>query len=199
MLCHSITAQDELRVDGTSSKGVVSSYLVQDESLDSYNEYDYCEVIDRQETPTNEQPSTQKHSSLDQEQDQQCLRYYIQHVHTICDTVKLHISRLEDIVASTVSKQALVACSRLLVSTAHKLVYIGDTLSRIIRQPLVQAAISDIANRLCNVLKDYIMVTKEAALSQQAFALNKLKPSVQAIEAQTESFRNVIRLHANTK
>ena len=178
--------------------------LVREDSIESYHEYDYCELADRQNTPTNEVAATTtvtnfNQSNLDREQDIQYLRYYLQHVHTICDTVKLHVSRMQDILANnSQSNQTIVSHSKVLVSTAHKLVFIGDSLCRSVRQASTQTAISDDANALCNALKDFIMITMELARSSPATrptALAKLSPSVMSIELRTESFRNMIASH----
>ncbi|XP_067932492.1 breast cancer anti-estrogen resistance protein 1-like isoform X2 [Watersipora subatra] len=185
----------------SSLEPVQSKCLVREDSIDSYHEYDYCELTDRQDTPTNELiniPPTQS-NTFDHDQDCQYLRYYLKHVHSICDTVKIHITRMQDILVSE-SNQTIVSHSKLLLSTAHKLVYIGDTLCRSVRQASVQTAISDNANSLCNALKDFIMNTKEVALSQPSSrqaALNRLGHSVKAIELHTESFRYVISSQAN--
>lgn len=202
-----VTVQDitnGTRDSTTSVAPTTQRCLVRDETIDSYHEYDYCELTDREDTPTNESSNiiSNRQTNLDRDQDAQYLRYYTQHVHTICDTVKLHISRMRDTVGvsnNNQSTQTVVSHSKQLVSAAHKLVYIGDTLCRSVRQPFIHTAISDDANALCNALKDFIMSTKDVALSQSAarpVAMARLNPHIEAIELRTESFRKVISKHS---
>lgn len=167
----------------------------------AYNEYDYCEVEGRDEpaTPKTNQPST--NPSPHKEQDYQYLRYYAHHVNVICDNVKQYATRLQTVLAVGHSNQTLVSASKQLVASAHRLVYIGDTLSRSLREPVLQSAVSNDANMLCNALKDFIMCTKEAALAKQTArpaALTKLKDNISAVQFQTVSFQTVIANHTAT-
>ena len=166
-----------------------------------YNEYDYCEVDVREEPIPSPiaslpVPSTSPHA----DQDCKYLQYYAQHVQAICETVRGHVVKLQSVVESGQSNQTLVSVSKLLVASAHKLVYIGDTLSRSLRQPHIQSSVSNNANTLCNVLKDFIMCTKEAALAEPASrsaALNKLKEKITSVQRQTNSFHDVISAQAS--
>lgn len=164
------------------------------------HEYDYCEVETREEpTSLNPEPvkpsTTISSSSPHIEQDHKYLQYYSHHVHAICENVKQNAVKLQTVIETGQSNQTLVNVSKTLVSTAHKLVYIGDTLSRSLRQPVVRSEVSADANQLCNVLKDFIMCTKEAALAEPAArssALAKLRDNISSVQRQTESFQNII-------
>lgn len=168
-----------------------------------YNEYDYCDIEVRVEEPAPIPPQSSPSAitiSPHAEQDCKYLQYYSHHVQAICESVRGHVLRLQTVVETGQSNQTLVSVSKLLVASAHKLVYIGDTLSRSLRQPNVQSLVSEDANTLCNVLKDFIMCTKEAALAEPASrpaALNKLKENIGTVQRQTKAFHDVISTQAS--
>ncbi|KAJ8281165.1 hypothetical protein GJAV_G00064270 [Gymnothorax javanicus] len=57
-----------------------------------------------------------------------------------------------------------VAHSKFVILSAHKLVFIGDTLSRQAKSPEVRARVAQHSNTLCDKLKDIVVSTKTAAL-----------------------------------
>jgi len=167
--------------------------MVRQESTESYHEYDYCDLKDPVSIPETVTP----HRAPDAEilEDSKYLSYYSHHTHTILDQIKGNMDKLHDSLERQESIHSFVAQSKLLVASAHKLVYIGDTLSRNIRQSSVRTIVTDSANSLCDSLKDVILCTKDAALSppeMRSRSIQKLRVSAEHVHKTSSTFQDVI-------
>uniref|UniRef100_A0A5F8GWW5 Neural cell expressed, developmentally down-regulated 9 n=1 Tax=Monodelphis domestica TaxID=13616 RepID=A0A5F8GWW5_MONDO len=106
-------------------------------------------------------------------QDRQLLFFYYDQ----CDTHYISLLNAIDALFSCVSSaqppRIFVAHSKFVILSAHKLVFIGDTLTRQVAAQEIRNKVMNSSNQLCEQLKNIVMATKMAALHY---------PSTQALQ-----------------
>ncbi|KAM9375889.1 breast cancer anti-estrogen resistance protein 1 [Pholidichthys leucotaenia] len=96
--------------------------------------------------------------------DRQLLLFYQEQCEQNVTTVTNAVDAFFTAVNSNQPPKIFVAHSKFVILSAHKLVFIGDTLSRQAKSPEVRAQVAQSSNTLCEKLKDIVTSTKTAAL-----------------------------------
>ncbi|KAL4613671.1 breast cancer anti-estrogen resistance protein 1-like isoform X3 [Arapaima gigas] len=96
--------------------------------------------------------------------DRQLLLFYLEQ----CESNVTALTNAVDAFYSSINgnqpPKIFVAHSKLVILSAHKLVFIGDTLSRQAKSPEIRACATQHSSALCERLKDIVLSTKTAAL-----------------------------------
>lgn len=96
--------------------------------------------------------------------DRQLLQFYSEQ----CEKNITALTNAVDAFYSSINKNQppknFVAHSKFVILSAHKLVFIGDTVSRQAKSPEVRSRVAQHSNVLCEKLKDIVVSTKTAAL-----------------------------------
>ncbi|KAL0968161.1 hypothetical protein UPYG_G00263190 [Umbra pygmaea] len=96
--------------------------------------------------------------------DRQLLLFYSEQCEANVTTLTNAIDAFFSSINSNQPPKVFVAHSKFVILSAHKLVFIGDTLSRQAKSPEVRARVAQHSNVLCDKLKDIVVSTKTAAL-----------------------------------
>lgn len=125
--------------------------------------------------------------------DQQLLLFYHEQCEQNVTTVTNAIDAFFTSVNSNQPPKIFVAHSKFVILSAHKLVFIGDTLSRQAKAPEVRAQVAQSSNNLCEKLKDIVISTKTAALQYPSPAAAKeMVEKVKELAGCTQQFRMVL-------
>ena len=122
--------------------------------------------------------------------DQQVLKFYagqadihLQHLNTAIDAF-LHT------IENNQPPKVFIAHSKFVILSAHKLVYIGDTVHRNVLNKEIRTCVLNCSNALCDAMKNTVALAKTAALQF---------PSVIAVQAMVDAFVAVSHLANNLK
>uniref|UniRef100_A0A3P9KAM5 Breast cancer anti-estrogen resistance protein 1 n=1 Tax=Oryzias latipes TaxID=8090 RepID=A0A3P9KAM5_ORYLA len=125
--------------------------------------------------------------------DRQLLLFYQEQCEQNITTVTNAIDAFFTAINSNQPPKIFVAHSKFVILSAHKLVFIGDTLSRQARCPEVRARVGQSSNTLCEKLKDIVISTKTAALQYPApGAAKDMTEKVRELAGCTQHFRMVL-------
>ncbi|XP_069389813.1 breast cancer anti-estrogen resistance protein 1 isoform X3 [Paralichthys olivaceus] len=125
--------------------------------------------------------------------DQQLLLFYQEQCEQNVTTVTNAIDAFFTAVNSNQPPKIFVAHSKFVILSAHKLVFIGDTLSRQAKSPEVRAQVAQNSNILCEKLKDIVISTKTAALQYPSpGAAKDMNERVRELAGYTQQFRMVL-------
>ncbi|KAF7215144.1 breast cancer anti-estrogen resistance protein 1 isoform X2 [Nothobranchius furzeri] len=125
--------------------------------------------------------------------DRQLLLFYQEQCEQNITTVTNAIDAFFTAVNSNQPPKIFVAHSKFVILSAHKLVFIGDTLSRQAKSPEVRARVSQSSNSLCEKLKDIVISTKTAALQYPSpGAAREMTERVKELAGFTQQFRMVL-------
>lgn len=97
-------------------------------------------------------------------QDRQLLCFYYDQCETHYISLLNAIDALFSCVSSAQPPRIFVAHSKFVILSAHKLVFIGDTLTRQVAAQDIRNKVMNSSNQLCEQLKTIVMATKMAAL-----------------------------------
>uniref|UniRef100_A0A9L0R8X7 Enhancer of filamentation 1 n=1 Tax=Equus caballus TaxID=9796 RepID=A0A9L0R8X7_HORSE len=97
-------------------------------------------------------------------QDRQLLCFYYDQCETHFISLLNAIDALFSCVSSAQPPRIFVAHSKFVILSAHKLVFIGDTLTRQVAAQDIRNKVMNSSNQLCEQLKTIVMATKMAAL-----------------------------------
>ncbi|KAM7098491.1 enhancer of filamentation 1 isoform 2-T2 [Molossus nigricans] len=97
-------------------------------------------------------------------QDRQLLCFYYDQCETHCISLLNAIDALFSCVSSAQPPRIFVAHSKFVILSAHKLVFIGDTLTRQVAAQDIRNKVMNSSNQLCEQLKTIVLATKKAAL-----------------------------------
>ncbi|XP_063769680.1 embryonal Fyn-associated substrate [Pseudophryne corroboree] len=127
------------------------------------------------------------------EDDQHLLRFYASqsdgHLRTLQDCVATFLGS-----ASTQPPRVFVGHGKQLVIAAHKLVFISDTLCRLLSCTQLQAKLAGEGGALCQALKEVVLATKEAAaLYPSPDALKAMAVSVSVLCTCAHSFTDLLQ------
>ncbi|XP_012379060.2 enhancer of filamentation 1 isoform X2 [Dasypus novemcinctus] len=98
------------------------------------------------------------------DQDRQLLCFYYDQCETHYISLLNAIDALFSCVSSAQPPRIFVAHSKFVILSAHKLVFIGDTLTRQVAAQDIRNRVMNSSNQLCEQLKTIVMATKMAAL-----------------------------------
>ncbi|XP_041852305.1 breast cancer anti-estrogen resistance protein 1 isoform X2 [Melanotaenia boesemani] len=125
--------------------------------------------------------------------DRQLLLFYQEQCEQNITTVTNAIDAFFTAVNSNQPPKIFVAHSKFVILSAHKLVFIGDTLSRQAKCPEVRACVAQSSNTLCEKLKDIVISTKTAALQYPSpVAAREMTERVRELAGCTQQFRMVL-------
>ncbi|XP_028285689.1 breast cancer anti-estrogen resistance protein 1 isoform X2 [Parambassis ranga] len=125
--------------------------------------------------------------------DRQLLLFYQEQCEQNVTTVTNAIDAFFTAVNSNQPPKIFVAHSKFVILSAHKLVFIGDTLSRQAKSPDVRARVAQSSNTLCEKLKDIVISTKTAALQYPSpGATREMTERVRELAGCTQQFRMVL-------
>ncbi|XP_029951814.1 breast cancer anti-estrogen resistance protein 1 isoform X2 [Salarias fasciatus] len=125
--------------------------------------------------------------------DRQLLLFYQEQCEQNVTTVTNAIDAFFTAVNSNQPPKIFVAHSKFVILSAHKLVFIGDTLSRQAKSPEVRARVAQTSNTLCEKLKDIVISTKTAALQYPSpGAARDMTERVRELAGCTQQFRMVL-------
>ncbi|KAM7396112.1 hypothetical protein PAMP_019180 [Pampus punctatissimus] len=125
--------------------------------------------------------------------DRQLLLFYQEQCEQNVTTVTNAIDAFFTSVNSNQPPKIFVAHSKFVILSAHKLVFIGDTLSRQAKSPEVRTRVAQSSNTLCEKLKDIVISTKTAALQYPSpGSAREMIESVRELAGCTQQFRMVL-------
>ncbi|XP_026167321.1 breast cancer anti-estrogen resistance protein 1 isoform X2 [Mastacembelus armatus] len=125
--------------------------------------------------------------------DRQLLLFYQEQCEQNVTTVTNAIDAFFTAINSNQPPKIFVAHSKFVILSAHKLVFIGDTLSRQAKSPEVRARVAQSSNTLCEKLKDIVISTKTAALQYPSSgAAREMTEKVMELAGCTQQFRMVL-------
>ncbi|CAF90702.1 unnamed protein product, partial [Tetraodon nigroviridis] len=125
--------------------------------------------------------------------DRQLLLFYQEQCEQNVTTVTNAIDAFFTSLNSNQPPKIFVAHSKFVILSAHKLVFIGDTLSRQAKAAEVRSRVAQSSNALCEKLKDIVLSTKTAALQYpSAGAAREMSERVKELGGCTQHFRTVL-------
>ncbi|XP_056272095.1 breast cancer anti-estrogen resistance protein 1 isoform X1 [Pseudoliparis swirei] len=125
--------------------------------------------------------------------DRQLLLFYQEQCERNAAAVTDAIDAFFAAVGSNQPPKIFVAHSKFVILSAHKLVFIGDTLSRQAASADARRRVAASSNALCEQLKDIVLSTKAAALQHPApAAAREMTERVRALAGCTQHFRGVL-------
>ncbi|KAL2094124.1 hypothetical protein ACEWY4_011436 [Coilia grayii] len=122
--------------------------------------------------------------------DRQLLLFYAEQCEANLTTLTNAVDAFFSSVGSNQPPKIFVAHSKFVILSAHKLVFIGDTLSRQAKSPEVRSRVAQHSNALCDKLKDIVLSTKTAALQYPSpGAARDMTERVRELTGYTQQFR----------
>uniref|UniRef100_A0A673J186 Breast cancer anti-estrogen resistance protein 1 n=1 Tax=Sinocyclocheilus rhinocerous TaxID=307959 RepID=A0A673J186_9TELE len=122
--------------------------------------------------------------------DRQLLLFYMEQCEANITTLTNAIDAFYSSINNNQPPKIFVAHSKFVILSAHKLVFIGDTLSRQARSPEVRTRVAQHSNTLCEKLKDIVVSTKTAALQYPSpGAARDMTERVRELAGCTQQFR----------
>ncbi|XP_063779233.1 enhancer of filamentation 1 isoform X2 [Pseudophryne corroboree] len=103
-------------------------------------------------------------------QDKQLLSFYSEQCETLFISLLNSIDAFFSCMGTAQPPRIFVAHSKFVILSAHKLVFIGDTLSRQVSTKEFCHRLMNSSNQLCELLKNIVMATKMAALNYPSSA-----------------------------
>lgn len=125
--------------------------------------------------------------------DRQLLLFYLEQCEANLTTLTNAVDAFFTAVSTNQPPKIFVAHSKFVILSAHKLVFIGDTLSRQAKTPDVRHKVTHYSNLLCDMLKEIVATTKVAALQYPSpVAAKDMVERVHELANSTQQFRMVL-------
>ncbi|XP_011887439.1 PREDICTED: breast cancer anti-estrogen resistance protein 1 isoform X2 [Cercocebus atys] len=125
--------------------------------------------------------------------DRQLLLFYLEQCEANLTTLTNAVDAFFTAVATNQPPKIFVAHSKFVILSAHKLVFIGDTLSRQAKAADVRSQVTHYSNLLCNLLRGIVATTKAAALQYPSpAAAQDMVERVKELGHSTQQFRRVL-------
>ncbi|XP_066569631.1 breast cancer anti-estrogen resistance protein 1 isoform X1 [Amia ocellicauda] len=141
-------------------------------------------------TPPSHYPPTRSKLSPG---DRQLLLFYAEQCEANITTLTNAIDAFYSSINNNQPPKIFVAHSKFVILSAHKLVFIGDTLSRQAKAPEIRNKVTQHSNLLCDKLKEIVVTTKTAALQYpSATAAKDMIDRVRGLANSTQQFRMVL-------
>nr|XP_057924526.1 breast cancer anti-estrogen resistance protein 1 isoform X2 [Doryrhamphus excisus] len=151
------------------------------------------DLTGRGHLPQNDSSSSSSSSSRLCHADRQLLLFYLQQSEQNFTSVNDAIVAFSSAVNANQLPKTFVAHSKFVIVGAHKLLFIGDTLSRQARSPQVRAQIGQTSSTLCHKLKDFVMSTKTASLHYPSpGAAREMSERLMELAGSTRQFQMVL-------
>ncbi|GMR55113.1 hypothetical protein PMAYCL1PPCAC_25308, partial [Pristionchus mayeri] len=97
------------------------------------------------------------------DEDRQLVRFYAPQLAQHTDALALAIDEFIDVVEHRLPPREFVQKGKLIILAAHKLIYIGDSVSQCVKDAKLSVQVRAGADHLCNLLKECVAATKSAA------------------------------------
>lgn len=121
------------------------------------------------------------------------LLFYLEQCEANLTTLTNAVDAFFTAVSTNQPPKIFVAHSKFVILSAHKLVFIGDTLSRQAKTPDVRHKVTHYSNLLCDMLKEIVATTKVAALQYPSpVAAKDMVERVHELANSTQQFRMVL-------
>ncbi|XP_041094686.1 LOW QUALITY PROTEIN: embryonal Fyn-associated substrate, partial [Polyodon spathula] len=131
-------------------------------------------------------------------EDRQLLSFYSEQSQAHLVSLNDAIDSLFTSVQGNQPPRAFVSKGKLVIVTAHKLVFIGDTLSRLLASPEVRSKVTTSGAHLCQALKVVVLATKGAALHYPSVsALQEMVNRVAELSQHAVRFASLLPRMAN--
>ncbi|CAH2324598.1 breast cancer anti-estrogen resistance 1 [Pelobates cultripes] len=125
--------------------------------------------------------------------DRQLLLFYQEQCEANVTTLTNAIDAFYSSISSNQPPKIFVAHSKFVILSAHKLVFIGDTLSRQAKAQDIRNKVTHYSNLLCDKLKEIVLTTKTAALQYPSpSAAKEMVDRVNDLSNSTQQFRMVL-------
>ncbi|XP_037671606.1 breast cancer anti-estrogen resistance protein 1 isoform X2 [Choloepus didactylus] len=125
--------------------------------------------------------------------DRQLLLFYLEQCEANLTTLTNAVDAFFTAVATNQPPKIFVAHSKFVILSAHKLVFIGDTLSRQAKAADVRSQVTHYSNLLCELLRSIVATTKAAALQYPSpAAARDMVDRVKELGHSTQQFRRVL-------
>ncbi|XP_054856577.1 breast cancer anti-estrogen resistance protein 1 [Eublepharis macularius] len=125
--------------------------------------------------------------------DRQLLLFYLEQCEANLTTLTNAVDAFFTAISTNQPPKIFVAHSKFVILSAHKLVFIGDTLSRQAKAQEVRHKVTHYSNLLCDMLKEIVATTKTAALQYPSPAAAKdMVERVHELANSTQQFRMVL-------
>ncbi|XP_044290143.1 breast cancer anti-estrogen resistance protein 1 [Varanus komodoensis] len=122
--------------------------------------------------------------------DRQLLLFYLEQCEANLTTLTNAVDAFFTAVSTNQPPKIFVAHSKFVILSAHKLVFIGDTLARQAKAPEVRHKVTHYSNLLCDLLREVVATTKSAALHYPSPAAAKdMVERVHELASSTQQFR----------
>lgn len=123
-------------------------------------------------------------------QDKQLLSFYSDQCERLFISLLNSIDAFFNCMSSSQPPRIFVAHSKFVILSAHKLVFIGDTLARQVSTKEICNRLMNSSNQLCELLKSIVMATKMAALNYPSSAsLQEMVDRVTELSNQAQLFK----------
>ena len=155
---------------------------------------DITQWISHQQPATGPSPpsdsSSSSSSSSQGEWDRKLLRFYSGQCEAHFVTLLNAVDAFFGCISAGQPPRIFVAHSKFVILSAHKLVFIGDTLSRQAAAPHLAGHVMNYSNALCELLKTVVGATKMAALHYpNTAALQDMVDRVTDLSHQAQQFK----------
>ncbi|KAM8947669.1 breast cancer anti-estrogen resistance protein 1 [Pelodytes ibericus] len=125
--------------------------------------------------------------------DRQLLLFYQEQCESNVTTLTNAIDAFYSSISSNQPPKIFVAHSKFVILSAHRLVFIGDTLSRQAKAQDIRNKVTHYSNLLCDKLKEIVLTTKTAALQYPSpSAAKDMVERVKDLSNSTQQFRMVL-------
>ncbi|XP_004842896.1 breast cancer anti-estrogen resistance protein 1 isoform X3 [Heterocephalus glaber] len=125
--------------------------------------------------------------------DRQLLLFYLEQCEANLTILTDAVDAFFTAVATNQPPKIFVAHSKFVILSAHKLVFIGDTLSRQAKAADVRSQVTHYSNLLCDLLRGIVATTKAAALQYPSpSAAQDMVDRVKELGHSTQQFRRVL-------
>ncbi|XP_040265208.1 breast cancer anti-estrogen resistance protein 1 [Bufo bufo] len=125
--------------------------------------------------------------------DRQLLLFYQEQCEANVTTLTNAIDAFYSSISSNQPPKIFVAHSKFVILSAHKLVFIGDTLSRQAKAQDIRNKVTHYSNLMCDKLKEIVLSTKTAALQYPSpSAAKDMVDRVKDLSNSTQQFRMVL-------
>nr|XP_033797808.1 breast cancer anti-estrogen resistance protein 1 [Geotrypetes seraphini] len=122
--------------------------------------------------------------------DRQLLLFYLEQCEASVTTLNNAIDAFYTSISTNQPPKIFVAHSKFVILSAHKLVFIGDTLSRQAKAQDIRSKVTHYSNLLCEMLKGIVVTTKTAALQYPSpSAARDMVDRVNDLSNSTKQFR----------
>ncbi|CAH2284346.1 enhancer of filamentation 1 [Pelobates cultripes] len=123
-------------------------------------------------------------------QDKQLLYFYSEQCEALFISLLNAIDAFFNCMSTAQPPRIFVAHSKFVILSAHKLVFIGDTLSRQVVTQEICNRLMNSSNQLCELLKNIVMATKMAALNYPSSgSLQEMVDRVTELSSQAQLFK----------